>query len=261
MADVSVQHGDVSAALSAHLRCAAPPAVCVRGLVFSVHVISIIITSGWSCPCSAWPTSNVTCRPVTRSRQPQTRSYHPRRCCAMHTSTLSCIASRQQCQMQTKARDCPYAMLAFTWRVAGLFAKCDIAAGTVVSFYHGVRYVSPGSSDHRTPHPRLPHAVVDARSWDMNQNTITLDSDVVIDVQTRDIARVHALTYGQVPRYENDTRHYTASLGHKANHSFDAPNAQVRIFSNIHIYVHSLLRSTTSSSTRDSAASSARIQI
>ena len=112
--------------------------------------------------------------------------------------------------------------------ILGLFAKCDIEAGVVVSFYHGVH---------------LSHDAVNGRSWDLNQNTITLDDDIVIDVWLHHCSRLRFLmktTWStrslllQIPRYENDIRNYASSLGHKANHSFDAPNAKVWQLSCLH---------------------------
>lgn len=44
---------------------------------------------------------------------------------------------------------------------------------------------------------------VDSRPWSENNNTISLNDDVVIDV----------------PKEWNDIHKYNASLGHKANHS------------------------------------------
>lgn len=70
----------------------------------------------------------------------------------------------------------------------GLFARTPISAGTVCSFYAGVR---------------LSHTVVDRRPWSCNSNTLSLDDDVVIDV----------------PPPFDSLKHYKASLGHKANHS------------------------------------------
>jgi len=47
--------------------------------------------------------------------------------------------------------------------------------------------------------------VVDARSWKLNNNTISLDEETVIDVP---------------PKFST-TKTYCASLGHKANHSVE----------------------------------------
>lgn len=69
----------------------------------------------------------------------------------------------------------------------GLFARIPLYAGEVAAFYNGVR---------------VPHELVDARDWDANENTISLDEDTVIDV----------------PAALAGTAAYTASLGHKANH-------------------------------------------
>ena len=68
----------------------------------------------------------------------------------------------------------------------------------MVSFYNGVR---------------LTPAVVDSRDWALNSNTITLGDDTVLDVP---------------PPYDQTTA-YTASLGHKANHSFDN-NAEYELY-------------------------------
>ena len=76
----------------------------------------------------------------------------------------------------------------------GLFAKRDLDADTVASFYNGVR---------------LSHEEVDGRDWSLNDNTISLDDEVVIDV----------------PQGWSSVERYCASLGHKANHSSD-PNCK-----------------------------------
>ncbi|KAL1919222.1 uncharacterized protein VTP21DRAFT_1914 [Calcarisporiella thermophila] len=77
----------------------------------------------------------------------------------------------------------------------GLFARKALRANTVVAFYNGIR---------------LTHKEVDARDWSLNSNTISLDDSVVLDV----------------PAEYTSTRRYAASLGHKANHTFEAPNAR-----------------------------------
>ncbi|KAF2076962.1 hypothetical protein CYY_001738 [Polysphondylium violaceum] len=69
----------------------------------------------------------------------------------------------------------------------GLFARRDIPANTLVSYYNGTRH---------------PHSVIDSRTWDENANTISLDADTVIDVSP----------------HHNNTAHYCASLAHKSNH-------------------------------------------
>lgn len=69
----------------------------------------------------------------------------------------------------------------------GLFAKIDVEADIVVSFYNGVR---------------ITHKYCDSRPWDLNRNTISLNEEFVIDVPPR----------------ENNLSIYCASLGHKANH-------------------------------------------
>ncbi|XP_056295072.1 histone-lysine N-methyltransferase SETD7 [Pseudoliparis swirei] len=76
----------------------------------------------------------------------------------------------------------------------GLFAKMDAGTDTVMAFYNGVR---------------ITHSEVDSRDWALNGNTISLDEDTVIDV----------------PQPLDQTEHYCASLGHKANHSF-IPNCK-----------------------------------
>eukprot|EP00112_Aurelia_sp_Birch-Aquarium-sp1_P009408 Seg2069.1 transcript_id=Seg2069.1/GoldUCD/mRNA.D3Y31 product="Histone-lysine N-methyltransferase SETD7" protein_id=Seg2069.1/GoldUCD/D3Y31 len=80
----------------------------------------------------------------------------------------------------------------------GLFAKVDMLEDEVMAFYNGVR---------------LDHKLVDARDWTFNSNTISLDDNTVIDV----------------PEEFSNTSDYCASLGHKANHSFD-PNAKYDLF-------------------------------
>lgn len=80
----------------------------------------------------------------------------------------------------------------------GLFAKTNLSEGEVASFYNGLR---------------LTHEEVDSRDWTLNSNTITLDDATVLDVP---------------PEYSSlDT--YTATLGHKANHS-NTPNCQYSHF-------------------------------
>eukprot|EP00118_Oscarella_pearsei_P004841 m.21322 g.21322 ORF g.21322 m.21322 type:complete len:260 (+) comp28160_c0_seq2:733-1512(+) len=73
----------------------------------------------------------------------------------------------------------------------GLFARRDLPENRAVSFYNGVK---------------LTHQEVDSRDWSLNDYTISLDSDTVIDI----------------PPAFADTSIYCASLGHKANHSFEA---------------------------------------
>lgn len=80
----------------------------------------------------------------------------------------------------------------------GLFARVDLEEGQVVSFYNGTR---------------LSHMEVDSRSWELNDNTISLDDTCVLDV----------------PKKFSDINNYAASLGHKANHSFQ-PNCQYDLF-------------------------------
>ncbi|XP_070613844.1 histone-lysine N-methyltransferase SETD7 isoform X3 [Erythrolamprus reginae] len=75
----------------------------------------------------------------------------------------------------------------------GLFTKIAAEAGTVLSFYNGIR---------------ITHQEVDSRDWSLNGNTISLDDETVIDV----------------PEPYSHVSKYCASLGHKANHSF-TPNS------------------------------------
>ena len=80
----------------------------------------------------------------------------------------------------------------------GLFARVDLKADEVASFYNGVR---------------LSHDEVDSRDWSVNGNTLSLDDDTVIDV----------------PAEYATTGVYCATLGHKANHSKD-PNCKYDVF-------------------------------
>ena len=70
--------------------------------------------------------------------------------------------------------------------------------GSLVCMYNGVR---------------LSHDEVDERDWDENDNTISLNDEVVLDVP------IDQLSIGV----------YCASIGHKANHSF-TPNAMYAPF-------------------------------
>lgn len=80
----------------------------------------------------------------------------------------------------------------------GLFARTDLEEGEVVSFYNGIR---------------LTHKEVDGREWSLNGNTISLDDDCVLDV----------------PSQWSTLESYKATLGHKANHSFN-PNCIYDLF-------------------------------
>lgn len=80
----------------------------------------------------------------------------------------------------------------------GLFAKADLEEGEIVSFYNGIR---------------LTHKEVDGREWSLNGNTISLNDDCVLDV----------------PSQWSTLKDYAASLGHKANHSFN-PNCTYDLF-------------------------------
>ena len=80
----------------------------------------------------------------------------------------------------------------------GLFAKTDLGKGEVVSFYNGTR---------------LSHKEVDGREWSLNGNTISFNDNCVLDM----------------PNECSTLDNYTASLGHKANHSFN-PNCSYDFF-------------------------------
>ena len=76
----------------------------------------------------------------------------------------------------------------------GLFARCDLEAGTIVSFYNGAR---------------VSQQVVDERSHAENSNVVLIDdSDDCIDV----------------PEPFDLLLNYCATLGHKANHSENLNN-------------------------------------
>lgn len=70
-----------------------------------------------------------------------------------------------------------------------LFLLLLLILQEVCSFYNGIR---------------ISHKCVDARAWYLNANTISIDSECVIDV----------------PIEYNDTNKYSASLAHKSNHAF-----------------------------------------
>ena len=80
----------------------------------------------------------------------------------------------------------------------GLFTRVDLKEDEVASFYNGLR---------------LSHDEVDSRDWSLNDNTISLDEETVIDV----------------PLELATTDKYRASLGHKANHS-SSPNCKYDLF-------------------------------
>ena len=81
----------------------------------------------------------------------------------------------------------------------GLFARVDLPAGVCVSFYNGVKQSE---------------AETERRHWRHNGNCIALDEAAGVDID--------------VPQPLASTDAYCASLGHKANHAFDArrQNAQ-----------------------------------
>ena len=80
----------------------------------------------------------------------------------------------------------------------GLFAKVDLDQEEIASFYNGIR---------------LSHDEVDSRDWSLNDNTLSLDEDTVIDVPAEYIS----------------IKTYCATLGHKANHS-KHPNCKYDVF-------------------------------
>lgn len=71
----------------------------------------------------------------------------------------------------------------------GLFAKCDLPASLIVSYYNGALTELD---------------VINARSWEENGNVVLLDDN---DKWAID-----------VPKPYNSMEHYRASFGHKANH-------------------------------------------
>ncbi|ELR22916.1 MORN repeat-containing protein [Acanthamoeba castellanii str. Neff] len=75
----------------------------------------------------------------------------------------------------------------------GLFAARDIDKDTIFSFYAG---------------EKITHEFNDRRLWSECSNAISLDDDLVIDV----------------PRPFDQLDHYSASLGHKANHASPPDN-------------------------------------
>jgi hypothetical protein len=80
----------------------------------------------------------------------------------------------------------------------GLFAVRALAAGEIACFYSGIR---------------IAHAVVNGRGWEENDNTLSVDNDTVVDVPPACVPKAN----------------YSATLGHKANHSF-TPNARYEPF-------------------------------
>ena len=74
----------------------------------------------------------------------------------------------------------------------GLFARVDLPAGVCVSFYNGVKQAEEET---------------ERRHWCHNGNCIALDEAAGIDID--------------VPQQLATTDVYCASLGHKANHTFD----------------------------------------
>lgn len=74
----------------------------------------------------------------------------------------------------------------------GLFALIDLPEDTVVSFYNGTKQTSEKTERNR---------------WNENSNTIALSEEDGVDIDVS-------------PKY-SDLSQYCASLGHKANHTFD----------------------------------------
>lgn len=74
----------------------------------------------------------------------------------------------------------------------GLFARIDLPAMCVVSWYNGIKQAD---------------AVTERKPWRDNSNTIALDEEKGVDID--------------VPPEFSTLPTYAASLGHKANHSFD----------------------------------------
>mmetsp|Transcript_16948 Transcript_16948/g.16617 ORF Transcript_16948/g.16617 Transcript_16948/m.16617 type:complete len:249 (-) Transcript_16948:25-771(-) len=81
----------------------------------------------------------------------------------------------------------------------GLFAKRLIKQGQLCSLYSGTL---------------IPHYKVDRRRWEFNSNTIEADPNFSIDV----------------PSPYHKLEEYSASLGHKANHSFEPNSKYVFLF-------------------------------
>jgi len=115
------------------------------------------------------------------SRDPLLADPFEQLCCFVHRSSLN--ASAHSAGAGTHPMDDAG---------EGLFAKVDLPAGVVVSFYNGLR--QRGSRTERNP-------------WRLNTNAIALDEEKDIDID--------------VPPSCSDPAVYCASLGHKANHSFE----------------------------------------
>ena len=122
---------------------------------------------------------------------PCSRPSAPAATCYRHDeATASCIAPLDPLLPEPYESERVYvAPSRIPHAAEGLFAARAIAAGEVVCFYNGIR---------------LTHEQVDGRDWALNDNTITLDDETVIDV----------------PPLASSTSAYCASLGHKANHAF-----------------------------------------
>lgn len=81
----------------------------------------------------------------------------------------------------------------------GLFARVDLPADTIVSYYAGIK-----QSEDKT----------ESNEWHLNSNAITLDEETGVDID--------------VPQPYDKTENYIASLGHKANHSHSAEKRTAR---------------------------------
>ena len=89
----------------------------------------------------------------------------------------------------------------------GLFARVDLPAGVCVSFYNGLKQTE---------------AETERRHWRFNGNCIALDEAAGIDID--------------VPQHLATLGRYCASLGHKANHTFDKQrqNCEYQHKQNVH---------------------------
>src|SRR5206468_7949938 len=77
----------------------------------------------------------------------------------------------------------------------GLFARIDLPSRTVVSFYNGIKQFD---------------RITERNNWELNSNAMSLDEEEHIDID--------------IPSPYDNMKYFIASLGHKANHSFDIEN-------------------------------------
>jgi len=110
------------------------------------------------------------------------------------SSTYSCISSNPLLEDPYEQKRVYVKKSTIGDAAEGLFSKIYAEEDVVMSLYNGIR---------------VSHKEVDARDWSFNDNTISLDEKIVIDV----------------PEPYNRLSNYCASLGHKANHSF-TPNCK-----------------------------------